>query len=114
MNRTILRAAILVLASATALIHWWLLLGFFDIPFLLNGLGYFALLGAFFLPWPVFANRRGLVHAVFIGYTVVTILAWVAIGERSAIGYVDKVVEVLLLDALVLHWLLKPRRVEAM
>ena len=37
-----------------------------------------------------------------MAYTAVTILGWVAIGERTAIGYVDKAIEVALI---VLLWL---------
>lgn len=108
MNRTLLRIVIAVLAIATALIHFSLLLGGFDIPFLLNGLGYLALLVALFWNAPIVANRRQLVHVVFIAYTAVTIIAWIAVGDRGIVGWVDKAIEVLLILALFQHWRTAP------
>ncbi len=96
-----LGSAILLLGTATALIHWYLLLSFFDIPFLLNGLGYFALLGALFLDIPWFRERRRLVAAALMLFTLVTIIAWIAVGDKQmALAYVDKAIEVALLAAL--------------
>jgi hypothetical protein len=107
MNRSSLRVAIAGLTLVTAVIHLYLNFNTgtfqFQPMFTLNGLGYLALLGALFLNLPFLAGRERLVHYAFIGYTVVTILAWVAFGERSLIGYTDKVVEVLLVAALWLH-----------
>lgn len=101
MQRSRLGSAILLLGAATALIHWYLLLGFFDIPFLLNGLGYFALLGALFLELPWFRERRRLVAAALMIFTLASIVAWIAVGDRrAAIAYVDKAIEVALLAAL--------------
>ena len=50
-----------------------------DILFLLNGLGFLGLLGAYFLPLPLFQQRHGLVRYVLMGYVVVTIIAWLVI-----------------------------------
>jgi hypothetical protein len=104
MNRSTLRSAIVVLTVATALIHLYLNFntGKFEFQpmFTLNGLGYFALLGALFLNLPFLAGRGRLVHYAYIGYTAVTILAWVAFGQRNLVGYTDKVIEVLLIAAL--------------
>jgi hypothetical protein len=72
--------------------------------FILNGLGYLGLLAAYFLPIPFAKDNHGLVRWAFIGYTLVTILAWVAIGDKSwpggALGYIAKTIEVLLIASL--------------
>jgi ABC-type microcin C transport system permease subunit YejB len=105
MNRSTLRNAILILGLGTALIHFYLniALGEFSVLFTLNGLGYLGLLAAFFLDLPVLAERRNLVTFAFIGYTVLTILAWIPGGSRDALGYSAKAIEVLLVLALVQH-----------
>ncbi|MCS6801134.1 MAG: hypothetical protein RMM58_04880 [Chloroflexota bacterium] len=105
-----LRLAITLLALATALIHFSLLfmMGRFDVAFFLNGVGYLALTFAYLTNVPLGAARRPLLHFLFIGYTGVTILAWVALGEKNpaaplgAIGYIDKIIEILLIVALVI------------
>lgn len=83
---------IIILTLATALIHISLL--FPDPLFILNGLGYLTLLAAFFLPIDFLRERHNLVRWGYIIFTAVTILAWVAIGERSTLGYVTKLIEV--------------------
>lgn len=90
--------AIIVLTLATALIHLSLL--FPDPMFIMNALGYLALLAAYFLPGAIFRKYHWLVSWLFIVYTLVTILAWVMIGDKSwpggALGYITKAIEVLL------------------
>ena len=71
--------------------------------FILNGLGYLALLAALYLPVAPLARYRGAVRWVLVGYTALTILLWVLIGARSTIGYVDKVIEVALIALLLLE-----------
>lgn len=44
-----------------------------------------------------------------MGYAVVTILAWVAIGQRDIVGYVDKAIEIGLVIALWRHLRVGPR-----
>ncbi len=108
MNKNTLRTAILVLGLATALIHFSLnfLMGGFDPVFTANGLGYLALLAAFFLPIAFLKGREKIVQYAFMGYTAVTILAWVAIGEKNiatiqgVVGYTAKVIELLLIASL--------------
>lgn len=95
-----LRAGIAVLTVATALIH--LQLNFPDPVFILNGLGYLALLAAFFAPIPQIARHRNLVRWTLIGYTALTIFLWVLVGARTPIGYVDKVIEIALISLLLL------------
>lgn len=50
-----------------------------DPLFLLNGLGYLGLLGAYFLPIPFFQQRHELVRKGLIGFAILTIAAWVFI-----------------------------------
>ena len=77
--------AIIVLGLVTAFMH---LAAAFDrqlFPdgpdplFLLNGLGYLGLLGAYFLPISFFQTRHRLVWSVLFGYVIVTIVAWLII-----------------------------------
>ncbi|UCH58826.1 MAG: hypothetical protein JSV61_11480 [Anaerolineales bacterium] len=99
---------IIVLAAATAIIHILLSIVAYTrfndsttfIMFLLNGLGYLTLLAATFLPVPIAKDYPKLVRWVFIGFTAITVLGWVAIGNRSALAYADKVIEVVLIALL--------------
>lgn len=107
MSRSALRAVILVSGLVTALVHLVLLnvgMGTIDPLFTLNGVGYLALLSALFIDLPVVSTRRALVHWAFMGFTAVTILAWVVLGRPyTLIGYLTKLDEVILLVALYLH-----------
>lgn len=95
---------IILLTLATALIHISLL--FPDTLFILNGLGYITLLVLYLSPSNLTQNYRGWIRWVFIGYTLVTILAWVAIGDKSwpgdALGYSAKAIEIALIILLFL------------
>lgn len=91
-------AGIALLTLATALIHGTL--NFPDPVFILNGLGYLTLLIAYVAPVPWLEQRRNLVRRAFIGFTALTIFLWVLIGERTTIGYIDKLIEVLLIALL--------------
>jgi hypothetical protein len=100
---------IILAALATAFLHITL---FPDIMFTLNGLGYLGLLGAYFLPIPFFQERHKLVWWVLAGYTLLTIVLWLIMGDKqfvagtsSAIGYYAKAAEVILL---VFLWLDRP------
>jgi len=104
----LIKWGIIILALATAFIHLYLAVemmtsGQGGFMFVLNGLGYLALLGALFLPIPFLAGYRPLIRIVFIIYTVITILAWAAVGMRTPIGFIDKVVEVALVVLLLLY-----------
>jgi len=50
-----------------------------DPLFILNGLGYLGLLGAYFLPIPFFQQKHNLVRQGMIAFAVITIAAWVFI-----------------------------------
>ncbi len=98
-DRTI-RAIITVLGLYTAIVHLVVLnLGPDGILplFLLNGLGYFALLSALLFRVP--AGQQRLVHYAFMAYAAVTIVAWAIMnGDFSdPIGVSTKSVEVLLI-----------------
>jgi hypothetical protein len=97
---TALRVSIVLLTLATALIH--LQLAFPDPAFILNGLGYLALLAALYLPVPRLARYRNIVRWVLIGFTALTILLWILLGARTPIGYVDKAIEIALILLLLL------------
>ena len=96
-----LRAGIVLLTLATALIH--LQLAFPDPAFILNGLGYLALLAALYLPIPQLARYRNTVRLVLIGYTALTILLWILFGARTPIGYTAVTIEVALIVLLLLE-----------
>jgi hypothetical protein len=92
----LIQLGIVILALISAFVHLVLLnmrMGRIDIPFLLNGLGFLALLAAHYLPLPFAKDHPELVRWLFIGYTAVTILAWLFIGVlpeiQSGRGYND-------------------------
>lgn len=98
-----LQIGIIVLALATAIVHLVILnLESIDILFTLNGLGFLVLLVLYFLPIPVAQNNHNLVRWAFMAYTAVSILAWVIVGSPSALGFIDKSIEVALI---ILLWL---------
>ena len=74
----------MVLLTSIAAVHLSLL--FPDVAFILNGLGYLALLAALYLPVPRLLPYRRVVRLTLIGYATLTILLWVAIGgsDRGA------------------------------
>jgi len=101
---------IFLAALATAILHITL---FPDIMFTLNGLGYIGLLGAFLLPIPFFQQNHKMVWWAFVGYTALTIVLWLIMGDKnfvagtsSAIGYYAKAAELILI---VLLWTEKPK-----
>jgi hypothetical protein len=89
-----IQVAIIILAGITAIIH--LSLSFPDPMFILNGLGFFALTAALFLPLPFAKDHRSLVRYVFMGYCLLTAALWAAIGLRIPIGYTATTIEIIL------------------
>jgi hypothetical protein len=85
-----------------------------DPLFILNGLGYLGLLGAYFLPIKFFQDRHKLVKWGLFGYIILTIAAWVFIwviqyviiggqpffAHDSIYGVPSKIAEVILLGLL--------------
>jgi hypothetical protein len=109
MKLTAKHYGIILATLATALLHLSL---FPDIGFTLNGLGYIGLLGAYFLPISFFQQRHKLVWWGLVGYTLLTIVLWIILGNQdfvlgtsSATGYYAKAAEVFLLAFL---WADKP------
>lgn len=96
MSKRQIQFAIIALASATACIHWvlsfWFPTG--QSIFILNGLGYIGLLVLLYGPLPQLASYRQQLRWALFVYTSVTILLWILIGERRAIAYLDKLLEV--------------------
>ena len=99
-----IRIGVVVLALAAAIVHLSRL--FPDPVFILNALGYLTLLAALYLPVRRLAPHRRVVRWALIGYAALTILAWVAIGERTPLGYSTTAGEV----ALVVLVLVEGRR----
>ena len=104
---------IILSGLATALLHLSLFPQLGLDPIFLNGFGYLALLAAYFLPIPVFQQRHKLVWWALFGYTLLTIILWLILGDKqfvpgtsSAIGYYAKAAEVILLAFL---WADKPK-----
>lgn len=117
---------IILLVVATALVHFAAALDHVLFPdgpdplFILNGLGYLGLLGAYFLPIPFLQSRHKLVWWALFAYVIVTILAWLAIwvginvianhvpffSRDSVYGVPAKLMELVLLYML---WRDKPR-----
>ena len=98
---------IILSGLATAFLHLSLFSEMGLDPIVLNGLGYLALLGAYFLPIPFFQERRNLVWWALLGYTVLTFILWILLGDKnfvpgtsSAIGYYAKAAELFLIGFL--------------
>jgi membrane-bound ClpP family serine protease len=96
----VLRTGIVVLTLGTACIHFSL--NFPDPGFILNGLGYVALLAALYLPVPQLARYGNVVRWILIGYAALTILLWILFGDRTLTGYTAKAIEIALIALLLL------------
>lgn len=113
MNLTGKQYGILLGGLATALLHLSLFPRLGLDPIALNGLGYLALLGAYFLPIEFFQQNHKLVWWVLLGYTALTFVLWIIMGDKSfaldfsnaAIGYYAKAAEIVLMLSL---WSDKP------
>lgn len=110
MNRSTLRIIILITALITAFVHLVVLNipslrsgEGLDLLFTLNGLGYLGLIGAFILNLPFLRGREAWVVYALMAFTVVTIIAWIAVGARSTLGYLTKLDEAILLAASALY-----------
>ena len=104
MNLTGKHYGIILSTLATALLHLSLFSQMGFDPIVLNGLGYLALLGAYFLPIPFFQQRHNLVWWALLGYTILTFVLWILLGDKnfvpgtsSAIGYYAKAAELVLI-----------------
>ncbi len=90
---------VIVLTIATAAIHlyWSTQQPEAGAIFIVNGIGYLTLLIALYLPLAGLGRLRGFSRWALIVYTAFTVLAWVLIGDRVVIAYLDKVIEVVLI-----------------
>jgi hypothetical protein len=102
-----IHVGVIVLTLIAAAVHLSLL--FPDPAFILNGLGYLTLLAALYLPIPRLVPYRRVVRLVLMGYATLTILLWVAIGERNLLGFSTTADEV----ALVILLLVEGRRIRS-
>ena len=99
-------SGIIALTIVTAAIHFSRAIADPEIRilFILNGLGYVALLSAIYLPIPQFVGWRKRARWLLIGYAALTIIlwgVWVAMsGEATALGIVDKLIEITLIGLL--------------
>jgi len=108
MNLTGKHFGIILSTLATALLHLSLLPRMGLDPIALNGFGYLALLGAYFLPIPFLQQRHNLVWWALMGYTVLTFILWILLGDKNftfdfssaAIGYYAKTAELFLMGFL--------------
>jgi hypothetical protein len=107
MKHSTLHVVIIITALITAIIHLVVLsvlLGQLSPLFMLNGLGFLLLLGAWNFTPGFLSEHRTALNAVFILYTLVTIGAWLAIGDKSdPLGIFTTVDEVILVVALMMH-----------
>ncbi|CAN5585397.1 hypothetical protein BH24ACT22_BH24ACT22_07570 [soil metagenome] len=94
-SELVLQIGIVLLTLGTALIH--LFLAFPNPVFILNGLGYLALLAALYLPIPQLTQYRRVTRWTLVGFTALTIFLWILFGARTPIGYADKLIEVALI-----------------
>lgn len=90
-----LQIGIVLFTLGTALIHFSL--NFPDPAFILNGLGYLALLAGLYLPVSQLGRHRNAVRWTLIGYAALTIFLWILFGERTLVGYAAKTCEVALI-----------------
>lgn len=96
-----LQIGIIVLTLVTAFVHSTL--NFPDPVFILNSLGYLTLLAGLYLPISLLIPYRRIVRWLLIGYTVLTVVLWIAIGLRTPTGYITTADEVLLILLLLLE-----------
>jgi hypothetical protein len=107
MNLSAKHYGIILFTLATAFLHLSLFSQMGFDPIVLNGLGYLALLGTYFLPIPFFQERHNLVWWALMGYTALTFVLWIILGDKnfvpgtsSAIGYYAKAAELFLMGFL--------------
>ena len=95
---------IMITAVITAVIHLYIGFTLPSTLFILNGIGYLVLLLGLFVQVSLAQQNRSLIRWVLMGFTAVTIVAWLAIGDKSwpsgALGYITKLDEIILLALL--------------
>jgi len=102
-----MKAIIILLTLATAAIH----VSFFipdpssELIYGLNALGYVTLLALLYLPITLLDQLHGTVRLMLMGYTALTIVAYLIFGVVNhewtvPLGPIDKVIEVILIGLL--------------
>lgn len=109
---TPIQIGIILSTLVTAVIHLALVPALIQDPqyqivailFILNGLGYLALLAAYFLPQPFFQQKHNLFRWLLIAFASVTILGWLIINRdfSDPMGVISKLAEVILVVLLFL------------
>lgn len=92
---------VIILTVATAIIHFALA---FDWLFVANGVGYLVLVAALYAPVSALRPYRNVARWGLMLFTAVTVVAWLLIGVRSAVAYLDKAIELLLIVLLYIDW----------
>lgn len=92
------QTGIIILTLFTAIIHFSL----GEPLFILNGLGYLALLAAYFLPIAPAQRRHRLIRWLFAGYIILTIILYFVVHsgghwQQDGLGLATKMIEVILL-----------------
>lgn len=99
-----IQIGIIILTIATAVIHF--IVAFIFPPmrtlFILNGLGYLALLAAYFLPQ--FSSAHNLVRWALIAFAAVTLVGYFVVNgiKMDPLGLVTKLIEIVLIVLLFL------------
>jgi hypothetical protein len=110
----VVRAVIIALTVSTAIIHFRQAFLFLtpDILFVLNGIGYLTLLTALYLPIPQLSGYKKIIRFALICFTALTIVLWFVItgGYGTAIAYIDKIIEAVLIVMLVIDARFASRR----
>ncbi|BCL82075.1 hypothetical protein ccbrp13_45400 [Ktedonobacteria bacterium brp13] len=105
-----IEGSIIALTIITAIVHLLLAFGDGMIPmrtlpilWLLNGIGYLALLTALYLP--SFAAIQPLVRWVLIAYTALTFIAWIIVTHAAydPFDYTDKLIEIVIILLLIIE-----------
>lgn len=108
-----LKGAIITLTIITAIVHLYISLsnglftgtglGATSLPllWLLNGLGYLALLVALYLP--ALAFIRSIVRWILAGYAALTVIVWVVVTQAAfdQLDYLTKLIEIALVVVLI-------------
>ena len=95
---------IMITTVITAVIHLYLGITLPYTLFILNAIGYLVLLIGLFIQVSLAQKNRNLIRWGMMGFVAVTIVAWLAIGDKSwpsgALGYITKFNEIILLALL--------------
>ena len=90
---------IIVLTIATALIHLFLAAVFppMRLLFILNGVGFLALLVSYFLPQ--LSNYRNLINGALITFAAVTVVGYFVVNgiKPDPLGWITKLIEIALI-----------------